>query len=337
MPRRVLIVSLISLIILVPIVYILIELELELEEYLFLIWFVLVIAMLVIGFKLIGKAFDRLMPWKRWGGLRFVVHILAVLAYSLMALNGTYYGLKEWLTNDPPTPEQLLGMNLLGTLIIVPFTAFYFGFYFLRSWQSSEVRNQKLEKENLKTQLDSLKNHLDPHFLFNNLNILSALIEKDNKEAPRKFLEKFAEVYRFLLQNKNSELVDLEQELKFLDSYYYLIQSRYEDMVSLDNSLDEHSSSLFVPPFTLQMLFENGIKHNTITARRKLHFELFCKDSLLVVRNNINPKLTPVESHKSGIDNIRKRYKYFTDQEVEVEDDGKFFTVRLPLIEVEEA
>mgnify|MGYP001803188315 CR=1 FL=1 len=337
MSKRVLIVSIISLLILVPIAYLLVVLELQMEEYLFLMWFVAVISLLVVGFRYLSKGFDRWMPWKRWGGLRFVVQLLSVLAYSLLAINSTYYGLKEWLTKDPATPDQFISMNLLGALIIVPFTAFYFGFYFLRSWQSSEVRNQTLEKENLKTQLDSLKNHLDPHFLFNNLNILSALIEKDNKEAPRKFLEKFAEVYRFLLQNKNSELVDLGQELKFLDSYYYLIQSRYEDMVAFDNQLDAQSSYYFIPPFTLQMLFENAVKHNTITAKRNLRFELVREDSNLVVRNNINPKLTPVESHKSGLDNIKQRFKYFTDQEVQVSDDGNFFTVRLPLIEVEEA
>lgn len=336
MKRKQIVVGLISLGILALIILFLSLLELSAEEYLSMSWVVTVIVLLVFGNRGIGKFLDTVMPWKSWGAWRFILHLLMALAYSLLVLNFTYYGLKEWLTQDPPTPEQFFAMNVLGTIIIIPVTALYFGFYFLRSWQSSEVRNQRLEKEQLKIQLDSLKNHLDPHFMFNNLNILSALIDKDTA-ASQKFLEKFAEVYRFLLQNKNSELVDLEQELQFLKSYFYLIECRYEDMVSLDNRLKVEDQGYFVPPFTLQMLFENGIKHNTITTKKNLRFELYCEDCFLVVRNNINPKVTPVESHKSGLDNIRSRYRYFTDKPVEVADDDGYFTVRVPLIEVEEA
>lgn len=336
MKRKQLVVGLISVALLAVLVVFLESLELDQEEYLSISWIVSVIVLLVIGNRAIAKGLDKIMPWSNWGSWRFILHIMVVLAYSLFVLNTTYYILKEWLTQDPPSPEQFLAMNLLGIILIIPVTALYFGFYFLRSWQSSEVRNQKLEKEQLKIQLDSLKNHLDPHFMFNNLNILSALIDKD-AEASQKFLEKFAEVYRFLLQNKNSELVDLEQELQFLMSYYYLIECRYEDMVSLDNRLNVEEEGHFIPPFTLQMLFENGIKHNTITAKKPLHFELFCEEGTLVIRNNINPKMTPVESHKSGLDNIRSRYRYFTDKEVVVDDDGAHFTVRVPLVEVEDA
>lgn len=305
------------------------------ENYLALSWITIIVVFFVFGNKLIWKAFDRVLSWDKFMSFRFFIQLVVSTVYILAIVNGSYFLLKDLLTSDPPTPEQVEMMNIIGTIIAVPVLSINFGLYFLRAWKQSELASEKLQKENMRSQLVTLKNHLDPHFLFNNLNILAALIDKD-KKLSKTFLEKFAEVYRFLLQNKGDELVDLDNELKFLDSYLFLIQCRFQDNVVLEKNVDCDPQQYFIPPLTIQMLFENGIKHNVISDERPLTFALYTKDDYLVLKNNLQEKGEKGFSHGTGLENIKQRYAHFTDKEVVIEKSEDYFSVKVPLILVEE-
>ncbi|MEM7548961.1 MAG: histidine kinase [Bacteroidota bacterium] len=311
-------------------------LDLQTEIYLALSWIAVIIIAFIYGNRLIWKALDQFLTWARFMSFRFFVQLIVSVVYILAIVNGSYFLLKNLLTSDPPTPEQVELMNLFGVIIAVPVLSISFGLHFLKAWKQSELESEQLQKENARSELLALKNHLDPHFLFNNLNILSALIDKD-KELSKEFLTKFAEVYRFLLSNKGDELVDISSELEFLDAYIFLINCRFGDNVTVEKNVNCRPEACYIPPLTLQMLFENGIKHNIVSDEKPLRFELLSTDDdYLIVRNNLQEKMNKGFSHGSGIDNIKKRYAHFSEREVYIKKNERVFEVHVPLVEVEE-
>ena len=323
-------------VLLFTVTYFLIYLQLNQAYYFAALWIVLVIVLFVYGNRILIRIMDKYLSWSKYVTLRFFLQLLISVVYSLSIVNVSYLLIKSLLTDDPPTIDQIIVMNLYGTILIIPIISIYYGIHFLKAWKKSELESEKIQKESIKSQLDSLKNNLDPHFLFNNLNILSALIDKDTEKS-KEFLEKFADVYRFLLQSKGSELVSLQNELQFLDSYVYLIKSRFGDNVKIDIDITNNLDQNFLPPLTLQMLFENGIKHNVVSKDHPLHFKLYSENAnYLVISNNLKEKRQKVESHNTGLKNIINRYSHFTDQQVFIENNGKEYVVKVPLLEIEE-
>jgi len=299
-------------------------------------WIVLIIALLWTGNAQISKYLDYKLPWLEYGTVRFFSQLASGLIYSLLVINLSYFVLKSLFTTDPPSIAQIIVMNTYGVLIVLPVISIYFGVHFLRSWRKSELEAEKFQKESIKSQLEALKNHLDPHFLFNNLNILSSLIDKD-KDLSQAYLEKFAEIYRVILQSNVTEVIPLSKEMDFINAYIYLIKIRFEENIEISMQLDSESTSKMLPPLTLQMLVENAIKHNIITESKPLKIEISSNGSQwLIVKNNLNPKPTAKNDSGSGLENIENRYAYFTNEKIKLKNDGDYFTVEVPLIEVDE-
>ena len=299
-------------------------------------WVVLIIALLWTGNAQISKYLDYKLPWLEYGTVRFFSQLASGLIYSLLVINLSYLVLKTLFTTDPPSITQIIVMNTYGVLIILPVISIYFGVHFLRSWRKSELEAEKFQKESIKSQLEALKNHLDPHFLFNNLNILSSLIDKD-KDLSQAYLEKFAEIYRVILQSNVTEVIPLSKEMDFINAYIYLIKIRFEENIEISMQLDSESTSKMLPPLTLQMLVENAIKHNIITESKPLKIEISSNGSQsLIVKNNLNPKPTAKNDSGSGLENIENRYAYFTNEKIKLKNDGVYFTVEVPLIEMDE-
>lgn len=302
-------------------------------------WVVTIAVLLWFGNRFLTRALDKALPWSKWGNIRFFIHLTLGLAFLLLLINVTYYFIKISLTELPPTYEQLVVMNVWGACIFIPVFSIYFSLNFLRHWRESELDIERFQKEHIRSQLDSLRNHLDPHFLFNNLNILSSLVDKDQK-ASRVFISKFAEVYRAILRTKSDDLILLSEEVEFIQAYIYLIQTRFEDNIRFKLELNGALSRKVLPPLTLQMLIENAIKHNLITEGRPLEIRLYQPDeNSLTVSNTLNRK--PEEPRnglsQTGIANIKKRYSHFTDEEVLVNETDTHFEVRIPLLQIEQA
>ena len=296
-------------------------------------WIALVSFLLWIGNRLLTKRLDKTLPWSRWGNYRFFTQLFVGLMYLLLLINGTYFAIKLPLTGNPPTFEQLVVANAWGIMIFVPVFSIYFSLHFLRHWRRTEFEMVRFQKESIRSQLNSLKNHLDPHFLFNNLNILASLIDKD-KEASKDFVHKFAEVYRSILKSKAEDLILLSEEMKFIESYVFLIKTRFEENIQFRITVSSFDKML--PPLTVQMLIENAIKHNIITEKEPLVISITENGSNLVVSNNLN-KSNPESSSGTGIQNIKQRYAHFTDKPVEVSEENGKFEVRIPLLEIEQS
>jgi hypothetical protein len=301
-------------------------------------WLVTVAVLLWWGNRQLTLRFDKLLPWSRWGNLRFFIHLTLGLIYLLVLMNLSYLALKLMLTTDPPTIGQILTTNLWGAVIFIPVFSIYFSLHFLKHWRRSELAAEKIQKENMRSQLNSLKSQLDPHFLFNNLNILSALIDSDPQRS-KKFVDKFAEVYRALLQSKaTDDLILLTEELEFIDAYMYLIRTRFDNNIQFTRNLKPGFQTRMIPPLTLQMLIENAIKHNVIHEGSPLTIHLLqLDDDYLMVSNSLNEKNEKEERRGSGLLNIQNRYAYFTDKPVRILKTDSHFEVHIPLLEIEQA
>lgn len=316
-------------------VYYLMLQQLDATIYYTVVWMLAVLVLLGLGNRLLTHQFDHRVPWLKYGNRRFFVQLALGIIYSLVIINLAYITFKGLFTTDAPTPEQYIVMNAYGLVIFIPIYSIYFSLQFLRHWKKSELDVEKFKKESLRAQLESLKNHLDPHFLFNNLNILSSLIDKD-KEQSKAFLDNFAEVYRAILRSKDEDLIPLEDELNFIESYISLLKTRFEDHIIFHINVPERFYDRVIPPLTLQMLVENAIKHNIISEKQPLKVYIEASNEYLVVQNGLYEKPSEIKGERgSGLDNIRRRYGYFTKRDIIVTKSAEFFKVEVPLLEVE--
>jgi LytS/YehU family sensor histidine kinase len=294
-----------------------------------------VVIFLWLGNYMITKQLDLWFPWLKYGKKRFFAHLLIGIFYSTSILNLAYFIFKTLLTTEPPTAEQFITINIFGAIFLLPIFSIYFSLQFLSHWQSSELEMEKFQKESMRSQLATLKNHLDPHFLFNNLNILSALIDKD-RDMSQEFLVRFAQVYRTMLLTKVEDLITLEEEMEFIKSYIYLITTRFEDNIQFKIEIDDEAYFAMLPPLTIQMLLENAIKHNIITEKVPLIITIRNNNSRLEVTNNLNEKPEDLKTKSgTGIKNIIERLKYFTDEEMIMEKTEHEYRVSIPMMEVE--
>lgn len=189
-----------------------------------------------------------------------------------------------------------------------------------------------LQKENNTARYTALQNQLNPHFLFNSLNTLISEIRYNPKNAEL-FTQNLSDVYRYILQCQEQQLVTLQAEIDFLSSYIFLHQVRLGNCISIDNRIPANLYSCKVPPLTLQLLIENVIKHNTIHTGKPMTIELFCTEdgSELIVRNLIRPKKS-VALSGVGLKNLSARYFLLCNRKVEIDNDNEYFTVKVPLI-----
>ncbi|MDW7690652.1 histidine kinase [Flammeovirgaceae bacterium SG7u.111] len=193
------------------------------------------------------------------------------------------------------------------------------------------VKAERQEKENIKAQLEKLRQQVNPHFLFNSLNMARALVKKD-PSAARKFLLKLSKVYQYSLEFKEQNLVTLADEMIFIENYIYLQHIRFQEGLTVDIRVEERIYDTFVPPSTMQLLVENAIKHNVAGEHKPLSIEIYNEDDWLVVKNNIQPRNEHIESTKTGQKNLLSRYEYITGKLPEFSEKGGFYFAKVPLI-----
>lgn len=229
---------------------------------------------------------------------------------------------------------SILGYSFMNALINFPLMLLAWELLYRSALlRHTEKENTKLEKEKLSAELSQLKGIINPHFLFNNLNSLSSLIEEDPGKA-QSFLDELTKVFRYLLRNNQTELTTLAEELKFIQTYYQLLRTRYGAGIHLQITIDSLYEQLLIPPLTLQLLIENAVKHNRVQKENPVRIEL--KDApgnLLIVRNTVLPKEGRSESTGLGLYSINARYKILNRPGLVIEKNEKEFSVSIPLIE----
>jgi len=224
-----------------------------------------------------------------------------------------------------------LPFNFTAAIII---SLSYEATYFFDKWKEQFRINEQLKNQQIKTQYEVLQNQMSPHFLFNSLNTLASIIPEDG-DAAVSFTEKLSEVYRYILNNKERELVSLEEELAFVRSYLFLLRMRYPDNLSFDFQIEEQYHKMTIPPLTLQMLVENAIKHNIVSKTKPLHIDIYVENGKsVIVKNNLQKKEIPDSSTKTGLENIRKRYHILGNKKIDVITSTTNFMVAVPLIDL---
>lgn len=204
--------------------------------------------------------------------------------------------------------------------------------YYFDRLIKAEKEAEALKKENLQTQLESLKQQVSPHFLFNSLNTLSYLIGDDAKQA-EKFLEELSKVYRYLLRNNEHELTDLATEMQFIRSYFHLLKTRYGDSLHLQLAIEPRYETYLLPSLTLQLLIENAVKHNIIHKTQPLTVQIITQpDGLLMVKNNLQKKIQHIPSTQIGLANIAAKFRLLKQREIIIKETEDEFAVIIPLM-----
>jgi two-component system LytT family sensor kinase len=205
---------------------------------------------------------------------------------------------------------------------------------FMIQWKNSvkqESTKQEIVAKTETAKFESLKNQLDPHFLFNSLNVLTSLIGENPKQAER-FTTKLSKVYRYVLEQRNKDLVPIEEELKFAKTYMELLGMRFEEAVQFNIPDTISNNELKIVPLSLQLLLENAVKHNVVSTSKPLTINIYEEGGYLIIANNVNPKQAIGKSTKVGLQNIADRYGLITDKGVKIENNNKLFRVSLPLL-----
>ena len=238
-----------------------------------------------------------------------------------------------------PTVE-FTGQGIRLTLVVTAFVSLFIYYLVERGRARNELqmellRSEQLQKENFKSQVESLKAQIDPHFLFNSLNILGSLIYKSPVQAIQ-FLKQLSQVYRILLDSGRNNVVSLEREMELVDSYIFLMKTRFENSIEFQKDIPSSNIERCLPPASVQTLVENAIKHNTFTIDEPLVIQIRVKDDHLAVSNNIQPKFVKEISTGVGLQNLRNRYRLLSREKVEISQTAEKFTVKLPLLEKEQ-
>ena len=218
-----------------------------------------------------------------------------------------------------------------GLWITLTIVSVFYVIYFYNHYQKSKIKEQKVIAGAASAKFDALKNQLDPHFLFNSLNVLTSLIE-ENPDSAQKFTTALSKVYRYVLEQKNKELVTVDEELNFARTYMSLLKMRFEDSIIFEIPDKASNPESKVVPLSLQLLLENAVKHNMVTSSKPLHIKIYEDGNHLVVMNNLQPKQIVKKSSGVGLENIKQRYQLLTERKVYINQREKDFAVAIPML-----
>jgi two-component system LytT family sensor kinase len=264
--------------------------------------------------------------------IQFALSILIVLLSSTVVLFALYQILGEPVHFDWQNFKLSSAFAFRVNLFLNTVNAIVF---YIRKSRNAEVENEVQQKLLLEAQHQNLKNQINPHFLFNSLNVLASLVKKD-ADLSEKFIEQLSKVYRYLLNHQEKELTTLGEELDFIDAYVYLLKTRFGEGFKVDLTINQDKRELLLAPGVLQLLFENAVKHNVVSKQRPLRISLKVIGDELVVENNLQLKDVTVDSTRIGLKNIRNRYQHLTSREVGIQQSDLNFLVTIPLISSED-
>lgn len=263
----------------------------------------------------------------------FSVILSFLLIFALLTINNNLPFLNHYQHHDFNLMKNLFIAAFLFTLLI---NAIYKGFHLFHNLAQSALVTERYRKESVEAQYQNLTSRLNPHFLFNSLNTLTAVVEEEPKKAVT-YIQELSTVYRYVLNSQKNTWVDLPQELKFTNSYVQLLKMRFEDNLNVNIDICEKHSAYYILPLTIQLLIENGVKHNEISNTHILNVHIYCQDEMLIVSNNKQKRIIMPSSTKVGLHNISERYKFLVNREVFIEDLEDSFTVKIPLVKLSES
>ncbi|MBP9793901.1 MAG: histidine kinase [Flavobacterium sp.] len=277
---------------------------------------------------------DKIFETNRFSVKRIIIGFLASFAVSLLVIFCLrifedvvidHKSFLEFLNNEKP------GNYVVAIIITFIVSISLYAFHFYKAYQESKLKEQKVIAGTASAQFESLKNQIDPHFLFNSLNVLSSLIE-ENPEKAQKFTTSLSKIYRYVLEQKDKELVSVEEELSFAKTYMNLLKMRFENSIAYELPSDFDTSEARVVPLSLQLLLENTIKHNVVSEQKPLHIKIFIENNYLIIQNNLQKKEVLQDRQGVGLQNIVNRYALISERKVIIEQNQEFFIVKIPIL-----
>lgn len=289
------------------------------------------------GISLINLRLNQKLPWRKNILVRFLAGIaidfawvfgllifLIWLANQIGMMNFTLF---EANVEDSQLEMKVMVLAFIGLFVVA---LVEFNTYSYSEYSVGQIRKLRAERKQLEFQFEALKSQLSPHYLFNSMNTISSLIYRDAQVAET-FIRNLADTFNYVLNTKNVSSVSLKEEIEALEDFAYLLRIRYATAVDLTIDIDDNLMKLPIPPLTLQLLVENAVKHNIISDDDPLKINVRNDETHLIVLNNKTGTPSKTSSHKVGLNNIRKRYAFFTPEEIGVLDDN-YFEVRLPIL-----
>ena len=281
------------------------------------------------------RSLNRIATWGQKTGLRVFLQIaFSVLIAVVVSLCFTFFA--NALT---PYSEEFSGVIISNMLIFSAVNVFLMavleGWIFYSESKHSEQKAKELQEELAQIKYEVLKSQINPHFMFNSLNVLSGIIDKDTHKA-QQFLGEFSHIYRYVLEAIEQPVSTLEKELDFMRSYLFLQQIRYGDDLIFSVDIQSYYLHKYLPPLSLQVVLENAIKHNIINEEKPLKIEIFTEGNFLVIKNHLQPKISKGASTGLGLKNLTKRYAMVSREEPRFSVDANCYIARLPLINTDD-
>lgn len=255
----------------------------------------------------------------------FIYSILTIIVVNYLWIVIIFDQVFSDLFRDGPLITMI--SEFVITIII---SSIMFSIGFFNAWRQASVNEEQMKTEQIALQYKALKNQVNPHFLFNSLNTLSSLVYRDPDMAAR-FIKQLSDVYRYVLEHKDSELIDVKTEVEFVTKYLYLQKIRHGENLISDINL-ENCKECKLLPLSMQMLVENSIKHNIVSKDEPLTISIFQEDEYIVIRNNLQPRSTVEDSEGIGLSNIRDRYNHISDKKFIIDQTNGFFTIKIPIL-----
>lgn len=290
----------------------------------------------------VGRKLNYYISWEQNPVFRTIAQFICLIAGNIL-LNYFFSWLWDYLypctaleENDLVTIWQ---SKIMAAIISLFISAIHTGIFLLNRWRLNaietaelKIKASELQEAVTRSQLESLKLQLDPHFVFNNFSTLTELIYEDQKQAAS-FLDNITRVYRYMISNLNKDTITVKEEIEFLNAYFYLLKKRLGDKIDLKIFVDDAALSLHLPPLTLQLLVENAVKHNRATLSNPLTIAIYSDLGDVIVRNNLQPTAgKSLASTGIGNKNIEFRYKILCDRMPVFCESNDYFYARLPLI-----
>ena len=299
---------------------------LEMSVELFVTWFGVILIM-ELGF-FITKKLDKYFPWRSSIGKRILVQVLVQIILVSLVVIFLKLSMPHLFIDSTVFRQTFFIGVVLSLLSSTIFTA---GSFFVQ-WNEASIKASKYEKKVAQAELDLLKRQINPHFLFNNFSTLTSLIEEDAQMAVE-YVQRLSIIYRHILKEEELHVLPLCEELDFINSYLFLYKTRYQDSLIVEVDIPDNLLQKGIATATMQLLVENAIKHNSISRQNPLKIEIFRENNFIVIKNNINPIVKPVESTGIGLRNISYRYELLSKKAIAIEQTKETFLVKVPLLD----
>jgi hypothetical protein len=295
-------------------------------------WALAICASQWLGNSYIYGLLDKKYSWQDHLVKRAIWGTLAIIVYSATAFVLVQMIMFKLMLGSLPDNPVYWGLRSSYFAILISFfvSLIFVAVAFFQNWKNSLLEAERLKAEMMVYKYEALQNQINPHFLFNSFNVLSDLVYEDQKKAVG-FIRQLSQLFRYVLDSRDMELVPIKEELEFVKAYSYLLHSRFEDKLSIQLDFKANDQEMIVP-MTLQLLIENCVKHNEISASQPLRVEITRNGAYMKVENNLQLKPVEGDSKKTGLSNIRQQFKYFTDKGILVTKTDHTFSVEVPVL-----